>query len=761
MKPKMRVKIICIWLFSFVVYMVAAQGIDTLELTKADIDRIDADRTLAPLQNRNGWVNPEDLASMPQCVAQQNTSIWLKVMTQCVRRQCTRRFGFCTHYQWLIKLSCLHSGFSPDIVRNYLSNCNKSVLAKAQLFQWIHGITGRTWLVEIGDAIELQPLKPAALVQGYAAVEVMDKAPSCLIDSVSVTSEESYKHAMAICGFTASSQHNGNAARPWEYNESGRSLVALDFATAGYDLTQSMIANGTYFDKHCFCQAFEIDYAAEPCSATKLASTKERLWMAATCGHGTMPGNWTDGLQTTKFDYVSANDWRWPSCMEDIPEDVIHLSEKCMTDACELDSDGYCSVERAVDRTCFCRNIDYNTCNGSCHELEHRPDYVNWLHDLCDNVEGWHGLPTHWRKLALLGLQDMIPWRWRVKPSRDSTLTFDDDTESPKASETCPSTDWKFASLVIVATATLSAGFLARYRYLKYLSPTSWLARGFVTTFIYLFANWVNAALVQSTPDYDFIPIFQLILFWCTIPRLPWPTAILAIAEPLEATELSPIFSYLFTEAILQLLSATTMLTTVQYGLQHKFYSSKERISQLPLPAQLMYAGALAWLIILTVSLILLIQTTRHTQSATPTTKTPQELIALFNHLWTALEENISANWMNKTSDPDQEQAPLVTSQDQTPPTYGTLTVQRTSSRNVSRTRLVVRFYLVTILCITFLSLAQFLFWLGFIGLMGNEYCPPSLGILTIIWVLRSLVVGAVASGHVLGRLDTEVKVAQ
>lgn len=29
---------------------------------------------IAPLVNRNGWVNPEDLASMPQCIAQQDPS---------------------------------------------------------------------------------------------------------------------------------------------------------------------------------------------------------------------------------------------------------------------------------------------------------------------------------------------------------------------------------------------------------------------------------------------------------------------------------------------------------------------------------------------------------------------------------------------------------------------------------------------------------------------------------------------------------------
>jgi hypothetical protein len=31
-------------------------------------------QTLNPLVNRNGWINPEDLTPMPQCIAQQDQS---------------------------------------------------------------------------------------------------------------------------------------------------------------------------------------------------------------------------------------------------------------------------------------------------------------------------------------------------------------------------------------------------------------------------------------------------------------------------------------------------------------------------------------------------------------------------------------------------------------------------------------------------------------------------------------------------------------
>ena len=35
--------------------------------------------------NHGGWVNPEDLKALPQCIAQQDTSAWLDAMTKCTR----------------------------------------------------------------------------------------------------------------------------------------------------------------------------------------------------------------------------------------------------------------------------------------------------------------------------------------------------------------------------------------------------------------------------------------------------------------------------------------------------------------------------------------------------------------------------------------------------------------------------------------------------------------------------------------------------
>ncbi|KAJ5779270.1 hypothetical protein N7457_006990 [Penicillium paradoxum] len=285
-----------------------------------------------PQKNYDGWVNPEDLAAMPQCIAQQDQSTWLNAMTRCTRKRCTSHFGvICTHHQWLIQLSCLSTSFSPSVVESYLAYCGRSVLAKAQLYRWIRNITGRTWLVDVGDTNELQYLSPASLPEGYAAVDVVHNAPKCLTASNSALSMEPFQHVMSSCGFTGTTQHTGNAARPWEYSEFLKSMIALDLETVGYDLVRRRITDGDYFDKYCFCNSFTLDLKKETCSGPgELDFTKERLWINATCGPTSLPNDWTDTLKTTQFAYIPIEDWHWPMCVADMPRQTIKQANRSL-----------------------------------------------------------------------------------------------------------------------------------------------------------------------------------------------------------------------------------------------------------------------------------------------------------------------------------------------------------------------------------------------------------------------------------------------
>lgn len=714
-------------------------NIDTAEaLHTATINYNGEDHKLLPQNNYNGWVNPEDLAPMPQCVAQQDQSTWLSAMTKCTSKQCTSHFGaICTHHQWLTQLSCLSIAFSPDVIESYFPYCDRSVLASAQLYQWVRNITGRTWLVDVGDANRLQNLSPVSLAEGYAALDVIYNTPTCLTNSISSLSMEPFQRVMASCSFTSTAQHTGNAARPWEYSEFLQSMIALGFETVGYNLVRHHIRDGNYFDKDCFCSAFTIDLEKEPCSESgQLDLTKERLWINATCGSTSLPDKWTDTLKTTQFAYIPIEDWHWPKCVADMPKEVIGLTDQCAADACELNSSGYCKVKRAVDRACFCRNISYDSCGGSCQIFETRIDYIKWLHDLCGNVQDWRGLPDDWRQLAAPTPIDMIPWRWTIKPSNNSVISNITRLGYIRATETCASNEWKLGSFALVNVATFLAaclsqrtGILQNARGILWHShPWRWLFKGTLIAALQLIANWFNILFVQRTAGYEDVPVIQPMLLWCSMPRLAWISILLIRVQPFGVMTYSAAASLLFAEIILQFVSSYYMLMTVKYGHEHIFYlGAMERAEGRS--AKAMYAGAFMWLMIV---IIQLIRATRRTKrligsgSLNPPkwqrgkqaiSKTVEDLKVCFNELCARLREDLAHHWTDESR--GSEQTPLTRSEEGHHGVYGTFSVG--DQHHLTSQKAFVELYRGMVISMLLLWIAQWFFWGGFIGLSSGE----------------------------------------
>lgn len=740
--------------------MVAKNG-GALRLT-TQIATKDESYTITPLENRNGWVNPEDLASMPQCIAQQDQTAWLHAMTKCTSKQCTRHFGvICTRHQWLTQLSCLSGEFSPDVVSQYFPFCSRSVLAKAQLFHWVYTITGRTWLVDVGDANGLQNPSPLSLTRGYTSVEVTDKAPTCLLESVVELSNEPFQHVLASCSFTSDTRHTGNAARPWEYWESQGSIVPLDYETTGYDLTLRRIGYGDYFDRQCFCEVFSRNITTTPCSGPRLVSTRERLWMNATCGPDYLPADWTNGLQTTTFAYIPTEKWRWPECVAAIPARVIKSVDQCTTDACELDANGYCDVKRAVDKACFCRSISYDSCKGPCHVFEARIDFVNWLHDLCGNVDEWSGLPKHWRELAAPTSIDMTPWQWKGTFSEKSHPSH----RHTKKLSMCTSTVWKLGSVGLINIATLIASLQTRTFIYHYAYPQSWLLTGLAIAGLHFSANWINAVLIQATAGYEAISIVQLTVLLCSMPRLTWLIILQIVLRLFNSTRWYTIASLLFAEAILQALSVFPMIQTINYGRQHDFYSrGMARLEGAP-AAQYMYAGAATWLVVLIVTSVLLLLAVHklavppRSQASKPSALTiARDLMTFFNKQWIDFEEKLARNHQDRDWDP--EERPLPHGNGHPHMDYGTIPIEDHKNRTTYTERAMARITLIALISMVFLWITQWVFWAGFIDLSSEEYvllrnrivivkltssryCVPELKLafLTAVWIIPSAVV--------------------
>jgi hypothetical protein len=513
-------------------------------------------------------------------------------------------------------------------------------------------------------------------------------------------------------------------------------MVALDSETVGYDLTGHWLRYGNYFDKECFCSAFTIDPEEEPCSGPgQIDLTKERLWINATCGSTSLPDNWTDELKTTEFAYIPTEDWHWPMCVADMPKQVIKLTDQCATDACEVDSSGYCKVKHAVGRACFCRDISYDSCRGSCQIFETRIDYVKWLHGLCGNVQDWHGLPDNWRQLAAPTPLDMIPWRWTLKPSNESKITNTIPLGSIRATETCASNEWKLGSFALVNIATFLAAFLSQKTgihriargYLWHLHEWGWFSKGTLIAALQLLGNWLNVFLVQNTPGYEDVPGIQLLLLWCSMPRLAWLALLLTGVQPSETMDFSAVASSLFAEVILQCLSVYYMVMTVNYGYQHDFYLGSMQGTERGGPATIMYAGALMWLVI--------------------------SILALFGLRW-----KVAHYWMDKSR--SSEESPLARSEGGESTTYGTFSAKGQS--NWVSQKAYVELSAAAVKVMLLLWIVQWLFWGGFIGLSsevyvfmhilgpywltGLRFCPPKLGVLTAVWIAFSLagaIVGA------------------
>jgi hypothetical protein len=155
-------------------------------------------------------------------------------------------------------------------------------------------------------------------------------------------------------------------------------MIALSYDTAAYELTQIHIAPGKYFNRGCFCSNFVVDWERELYSASdRLAWTVERLWLNATYGPASLPKAWMAGLKILGYAYTLYTDWRLPPHIADIPQRVLDSTQKYTTDACQIDSKGYCQIKRTIDRTRFCHSINYSSCQGSCQVFEVRKAFVN------------------------------------------------------------------------------------------------------------------------------------------------------------------------------------------------------------------------------------------------------------------------------------------------------------------------------------------------------------------------------------------------
>jgi len=277
---------------------------------------------------------------------------------------------------------------------------------------------------------------------------------------------------------------------------------------------------------------------------------------------------------------------------------------------------------------------------------------------------------------------------------------------SIKTVENCASPEWKLGSFALINIATLVAPFIGRrasiYRdtrgFLWHLDPRYWFLTGALIAALQLLGNWFNVLFVQETLGYEDVPVIQLMLLWCSVPRLNWLTVLLASVQPFEPLNFAAVASSLCAETILQVFSSYYIIMTFFYGLEHSFYLKyMERLGSVT-PAKFMYIGALLWLIVIINAFA--------------------RFMALPNECWTWLEEENQHHWVDRSR--DLEETSSTRSEGRNSTVYGTFPVERQNNQ-VSQ-KAFVRLCRVTVISMFLLWIAQWLIWGGFIGLSLEEY---------------------------------------
>jgi hypothetical protein len=235
------------------------------------------------------------------------------------------------------------------------------------------------------------------------------------------------------------------------------------------------------------------------------------------------------------------------------------------------------------------------------------------MNSTCGTVTGWNGLPENWTSLLSVQEWELLPWTWQVR-SKNDQAAHQNGTLNNSGSAKCPSTA---AKLTAFAAANIAMAILVpivgRRDLMKKLTlgfcgqrgSQMWILMGPLTAILHIGSNTVGALLIRSTPGYEDIDVGQLILLWCTRPRMAWMVIALIPWQAEKAIYFSVAASSILSEAILQILGSAYMGIATGYAFRQKFYKVA-RLTHVPhgKDAIAMYVGSLLWLVMIIFAIV-------------------------------------------------------------------------------------------------------------------------------------------------------------
>ena len=303
------------------------------------------------------------------------------------------------------------------------------------------------------------------------------------------------------------------------------------------------------------CDCYFLSTCSSYCTST-LDSSLFSLWHTSVCGSFTMPFWFRPSpMPASIISSVVSLDPAWksftPTNTRTIPTDAVGFFSAlapavppCVDSAPSLCPTLYSAVTEcwssAASPECFCSNITQSTCTQICNRGEEPETYVQWVTSACNQssnneTEALSPQSTSWpdeNYFRTLAQEHLLPWHWNVR------YDFKDDHRPPgiRKPNLCPSNFSKLCSFALINLLVLTCTIVISRRTVIYKltchkcgrpgSPM-WLFSGILSAGLLVASNFANAAIVKSTPGYSSVPVAQLMLLWCSRPRISWVAVLL------------------------------------------------------------------------------------------------------------------------------------------------------------------------------------------------------------------------------------------
>jgi hypothetical protein len=321
-------------------------------------------------------------------------------------------------------------------------------------------------------------------------------------------------------------------------------------------------------------------------------------------------------------------DWRdrTPSCV-DKPECIplSKMDDQCVPYWSSWGGFLWSQIERDyyygdADMTCVCEFLAYSPgCQEACSLSFERTHLLHWINTSCseictiDNSTGIDVykcspnlnlvpalLPDNWTEYIGVLPSDMRPWSWTIYP--------------PNQEQCYAAAAEKLGAFAVVNILVgLTIPLLGRRSVIHKITfgvlgrpgSAAWVFLGPLAGLLHIASNIANAALINRTTRLSTGETAQLVFLWTMRPRLSWLVALALVAWTGQRDQhITSSASIMLTELVLQVSSVYAMGHVANHGRRQGFYKADGRLNSVTggQDAQLMYAGAILWLVLMVFS---------------------------------------------------------------------------------------------------------------------------------------------------------------